>query len=63
MRNRWLASMMMVPHEYDFLSNVNPAKPHPRWSQATEEDVATRKRIPTLPYNGYTDYVAHLYAK
>ena len=52
----------LAPHEYDFLSNVNPAKPHPRWSQATEEDVATRKRIPTLPYNGYTDYVAHLYS-
>lgn len=51
----------VVPNEYDFLSNVNPAKPHPRWSQATEEEVATRKRIPTLPYNGYGEYVAHLY--
>jgi len=51
----------LVPNEYDFLSNVNPAKPHPRWSQATEEEVATRKRIPTLPYNGYGEYVAHLY--
>ncbi len=51
----------LVPNEYDFLSNVNPAKPHPRWSQATEEEVATRKRIPTLPYNGYGDYVARLY--
>ncbi len=53
----------LVPNEYDFLSNVNPAKPHPRWSQATEEDVTTRRRIPTLPYNGYAEYVAHLYAK
>lgn len=51
----------LAPSEYDFLSNVNPAKPHPRWSQATEEDVATGKRIPTLPYNGYAEYVAHLY--
>jgi len=51
----------VVSNEYDFLSNVNPAKPHPRWSQATEEEVATRKRIPTLPYNGYGEYVAHLY--
>ncbi len=51
----------LVPNEYDFLSNVNPAKPHPRWSQATEEDVPSRQRIPTLPYNGYADYVAHLY--
>ncbi len=51
----------LVPNEYDFTSNVNPAKPHPRWSQATEEDVPSHKRIPTLPYNGYGDYVAHLY--
>ena len=26
----------LAPAEYDFLSNVNPAKPHPRWSQASE---------------------------
>ena len=24
------------PDEYGFYSNVNPTKPHPRWSQATE---------------------------
>ncbi len=53
----------LAPDEYDFLSNVNPAKPHPRWSQATEEDVATHKRIATLPYNGYGEYVAHLYKR
>jgi sulfoxide reductase catalytic subunit YedY len=51
----------VVPNEYDFTSNVNPAKPHPRWSQATEMDVATGRRIPTLPYNGYGEYVARLY--
>jgi sulfoxide reductase catalytic subunit YedY len=51
----------LVPHEYDFLSNVNPAVPHPRWSQATEEEVGKRRRIPTLPYNGYAEFVAHLY--
>ena len=53
----------VVPSEYDFLSNVNPAKPHPRWSQATERDVASGRRIPTLPYNGYAEYVADLYGK
>ena len=52
----------LAPNEYDFLSNVNPAKPHPRWSQATEEEVATRRRIPTLAYNGYGEYVARLYS-
>ena len=51
----------LAPNEYDFLSNVNPAKPHPRWSQATEVEVATGRRIPTLPYNGYTEYVASIY--
>lgn len=51
----------LVPNEYDFTSNVNPAKPHPRWSQASEEDVPSRRRIPTLPYNGYGQSVAHLY--
>jgi sulfoxide reductase catalytic subunit YedY len=52
----------VAPDEYDFFSNVNPAVPHPRWSQATEEDVATRQRIRTLPYNGYAAEVAHLYS-
>jgi sulfoxide reductase catalytic subunit YedY len=51
----------LAPNEYDFFSNVNPKVPHPRWSQATEEDVATGKRIPTLPYNGYGEFVAGLY--
>ena len=49
------------PHEYDFWANVNPKVPHPRWSQATERDIGTGKRIPTRLYNGYEQYVAHLY--
>jgi len=51
----------VVPNEYDFRANVNPSKPHPRWSQATERVAETGERIPTLPYNGYEKYVAHLY--
>jgi sulfoxide reductase catalytic subunit YedY len=50
-----------VPREYDFWANVNPAKPHPRWSQATERLIDTNERIDTLPYNGYGDYVHDLY--
>jgi sulfoxide reductase catalytic subunit YedY len=50
-----------VPREYDFWANVDPTKPHPRWSQATERVVETGERIPTLPFNGYEQYVAHLY--
>lgn len=48
--------------EYGFWANVNPAVAHPRWSQATEKDIATGERRPTLIYNGYGEYVAGLYA-
>ncbi len=51
----------VVPNEYDFVSNVNPAKPHPRWSQAQEQLVETREVVPTKLYNGYEKYVAYLY--
>ena len=49
------------PQEYGFWANVNPEVDHPRWSQATERDLETGKRIPTLLYNGYADQVAGLY--
>lgn len=52
----------LQPREYPFLSNVEPQVPHPRWSQATERDIGTNRRIPTRLYNGYADYVAKLYA-
>ena len=52
-----------VPREYDFLANVNPKVPHPRWSQATERVIDTGKIRPTLMYNGYGSYVASLYEK
>ncbi len=47
--------------EYGFWANVNPDVPHPRWSQATERVLGTDERMPTLLYNGYGAYVAHLY--
>ena len=48
--------------EYGFWANVNPEVPHPRWSQATEELIGRGgERRPTLLFNGYGDYVAHLY--
>ncbi len=50
------------PNEYGFWANVNPAVPHPRWSQAFERELGTDKRVPTLIWNGYGDFVAHLYA-
>ena len=52
--------------EYGFYSNVNPQVDHPRWSQATERRIGEgglfAKRRPTLPFNGYGDEVAGLYA-
>ena len=48
--------------EYGFWANVNPAVPHPRWSQATEEVIGTGNRVPTQLYNGYAEQVAGLYA-
>ena len=47
--------------EYGFWANVNPEIPHKRWSQATERDIGTDKRIPTQIYNGYGDQVADIY--
>ena len=47
--------------EYGFWANVNPDVPHPRWSQATERVLGIEGRRPTLFWNGYGDYVAHLY--
>jgi methionine sulfoxide reductase catalytic subunit len=47
--------------EYDFLGNVDPTVPHPRWTQASEKVLGSGDRIPTLPYNGYGAQVASLY--
>jgi methionine sulfoxide reductase catalytic subunit len=47
--------------EYGFWANVNPQVRHPRWSQAMEELIGLGERRPTLLFNGYGDYVAHLY--
>jgi methionine sulfoxide reductase catalytic subunit len=48
--------------EYGFYSNVNPAVSHPRWSQADERRLGEFRRRPTLPFNGYAEQVASLYA-
>ncbi len=47
--------------EYGFWANVNPDVPHPRWSQATEQELTTGNRVPTLLFNGYAEYVADIY--
>jgi sulfoxide reductase catalytic subunit YedY len=52
---------VVVPSEYGFWANVNPAVPHPRWSQASERVLGTDKRVPTQIWNGYGEYVASMY--
>ena len=52
----------LIPHEYDFVANVNPSIPHPRWSQKTERMIETNERLPTLYLNGYEQWVGALYA-
>ena len=51
-----------APEEYGFYANVNPAVDHPRWSQATERRIGELRRRPTLPFNGYAEQVAPMYA-
>jgi methionine sulfoxide reductase catalytic subunit len=51
-----------VPDEYGFYANVNPDVDHPRWSQARERRVGEFFKRKTLPFNGYADQVASLYA-
>jgi methionine sulfoxide reductase catalytic subunit len=53
---------LQAPNEYGFYANVNPAVDHPRWSQKTERRVGELRRRPTLPFNGYAEQVAGLYA-
>lgn len=48
--------------EYGFWANVNPAVPHPRWSQAHERVLGTNEEVPTQLFNGYGEQVAELYS-
>jgi len=52
--------------EYGFYANVNPEVDHPRWSQRFERrlpsSIFNPNRVPTLPFNGYEEQVASLYA-
>jgi methionine sulfoxide reductase catalytic subunit len=47
--------------EYGFYSNVNPNKPHPRWSQAVERLIPNMERRQTMMYNGYEKWAAGMY--
>jgi len=58
-RNTW---QIAAPDEYGFYANVNPAVDHPRWSQATERRIGELTKRKTLPFNGYGEWVADMYA-
>lgn len=54
-----------APMEYGFYANVNPAVPHPRWSQFSERQLGSGYFTPrrqTELFNGYADQVASLYS-
>ncbi len=53
---------LSAPDEYGFYANVNPDVDHPRWSQARERRIGEFFRRKTLPFNGYGEEVASLYA-
>lgn len=53
-----------APDEYGFYANVNPAVPHPRWSQSSERVLGSgffSPRRATELFNGYGEQVAGLY--
>lgn len=54
--------MDVAPNEYGFYANVNPDVSHPRWSQSSERRIGELERRRTLPFNGYAEEVAYLYA-
>ena len=49
------------PHEYGFISNINPNIPHPRWPQNVSYWLDTEEQFATPIFNGYEEYVADLY--
>lgn len=47
--------------EYGFYSNIDPGRPHPRWSQRFEQDIGTGESRESVLYNGYGAQVGSLY--
>jgi len=50
------------PFYYGFYANVNPAVATPSYSQATERRLGEIFKRETLPFNGYAEQVASMYA-
>jgi methionine sulfoxide reductase catalytic subunit len=50
-----------MPGQFGFWRNIGPDDTRNNWSQKFEQMIGTRDVLPTQFYNGYGDYVAHLY--
>ena len=61
LRNEPKTFWQVQPHEYGFLSNINPNIPHPRWPQNVSFWLDTEEPFDTPIFNGYEQYVADLY--
>jgi sulfoxide reductase catalytic subunit YedY len=51
----------VAPAMYTFASNVDPGDRRQGWSQGYERMLGTNELRPTLPYNGYGEWVTRLY--
>jgi sulfoxide reductase catalytic subunit YedY len=60
-RNEPRTFWQVQPHEYGFLSNINPHIPHPRWAQNISFWLDTEEPFETPIFNGYEQFVANLY--
>jgi sulfoxide reductase catalytic subunit YedY len=47
--------------EYGWYSNVNPGRPHPRWSQEQDRLLPHGELRDTMIYNGYEEFVGSMY--
>ena len=50
-----------IKTEYGFYSNVDPNRPHARWSQSTERILGSSERVKTRLYNGYEEELENLH--
>ena len=51
----------LSPQKYSWSSNVDPTETNP-WPQSHETPLGSEERRPTLPFNGYGEWVGKLYA-
>jgi sulfoxide reductase catalytic subunit YedY len=50
----------LSPDKYSWAANVDPTETNP-WPQSHETPLGSDEKRPTLPYNGYGEWVARLY--